>query len=61
MKDNELLELLELLELDFDENMVERLEKIKGSIKDFLLIESPFIDYLSMLDQIFENETRYLC
>jgi len=54
MKDNE------LLELDFDESILERLEKIKNNISDFLLIESPFIDYLTMVDEIFETETKYL-
>jgi len=58
MKDNELLE---LLELNFDESVIERLQGIKNNISDFLLIESPFIDYLSVVDEIFENETKYLC
>ena len=57
MKDNELLE---LLEEDFDERIIERLKNIKSSIKDFLLIESPFINPLSLVDEIFENETKYL-
>ena len=57
MKDNELLE---LLELDFDESLIERLEKIKNNISDFLLIESPFIDYFTMVDELFETETKYL-
>jgi len=52
---------IELLEPEFDESIIEKLEKIKNNISDFLLIESPYIDYLSVVDELFENETKYLC
>ncbi|WBW98339.1 hypothetical protein [Oceanirhabdus sp. W0125-5] len=50
---------IELTEMDFEESIIEKLETIKNNIKDFLLIESPFIDPLSMVEEIFDNESKY--